>query len=150
MEITSIKTSCAIDTLLSNRTFHLLTVFILASIILFSHLGQGGLAGYDDAFYAHEGKQMLITGDWWNVRFNGSLNFEYPPMFMWLEALKTQDEREFIMEIGDYKKLVIDSAVSVEVIVTTRKLVCFKTIPLPLAGSWREAPPKTDSRSFSS
>ncbi|HZF40556.1 MAG TPA: hypothetical protein VE715_17170 [Blastocatellia bacterium] len=128
----------------------MLTVFILASIILFSHLGQGGLAGYDDAFYAHEGKQMLITGDWWNVRFNGSLNFEYPPMFMWLEALKTQDEREFIMEIGDYKKLVIDSAVSVEVIVTTRKLVCFKTIPLPLAGSWREAPPKTDSRSFSS
>ena len=30
---------------------------------------------------------MLITGDWWNVRFNGDLNFEYPPLFMWLEAL---------------------------------------------------------------
>ena len=71
----------------AHRTFHLLIVFILSSIILFSHLHEGGLAGYDDAIYAHEGKQMLISGDWWNVRFNGSLNFEYPPMFMWLEAL---------------------------------------------------------------
>jgi 4-amino-4-deoxy-L-arabinose transferase-like glycosyltransferase len=62
-------------------------VFILASVILFSHLGEGGLNGYDDALYAHEGRQMLITGDWWNVRFNGALNFEYPPMFIWLEAL---------------------------------------------------------------
>jgi 4-amino-4-deoxy-L-arabinose transferase-like glycosyltransferase len=71
----------------ARRTFHLLIVFTLASIILFSHLSEGGLDGYDDAFYAHEGKQMLITGDWWNVRFNGALNFEYPPMFIWLEAL---------------------------------------------------------------
>jgi 4-amino-4-deoxy-L-arabinose transferase-like glycosyltransferase len=62
-------------------------IVILSSIILFPNLHKGGLSGYDDALYAHEGKQMLITGDWWNVRFNGDLNFEYPPLFMWLEAL---------------------------------------------------------------
>ncbi len=70
-----------------HQTLHLLVALALASVILFSHLSEGGLNGYDDAFYAHEGKQMLITGDWWNVRFNGVLNFEYPPMFIWLEAL---------------------------------------------------------------
>jgi len=29
---------------------------------------------------------MLRSGDWWSVRFNGSLNFEYPPLFIWLES----------------------------------------------------------------
>ena len=29
---------------------------------------------------------MVRTGDWWNIRFNGNLNFEYPPLFLWLEA----------------------------------------------------------------
>ncbi|HKX31412.1 MAG TPA: glycosyltransferase family 39 protein [Blastocatellia bacterium] len=62
-------------------------VLFLASVILFSHLHEGGLNGYDDAFYAHEGKEMLRTGEWWSVRYNGNLNFEYPPMFIWLEAL---------------------------------------------------------------
>jgi 4-amino-4-deoxy-L-arabinose transferase-like glycosyltransferase len=59
----------------------------LSSVLLFSKLHKGGLSGYDDALYAHEGKQMLLTGDWWNVVNNGLPNFEYPPMFIWLEAL---------------------------------------------------------------
>ncbi|MEJ2247816.1 MAG: glycosyltransferase family 39 protein [Acidobacteriota bacterium] len=45
------------------------------------------MSGYDDALYAHEGQQMLSSGDWWNIRFNGGFHFEYPPMFFWLEAL---------------------------------------------------------------
>lgn len=67
--------------------FHLAVVTLLAGLLLFSNLHEGGLSGYDDALYAHEGEQMLRTGDWWNVRCNGSFNFEYPPMFFWLEAL---------------------------------------------------------------
>jgi len=30
---------------------------------------------------------MLLTGDWWSIRFNGYYNYEYPPVFIWLEAL---------------------------------------------------------------
>jgi 4-amino-4-deoxy-L-arabinose transferase-like glycosyltransferase len=45
------------------------------------------LSGYDDALYAHEAKEMVLHGDWWNVHFNGYLNFEYPPMFLWLDAV---------------------------------------------------------------
>src|SRR5215475_2359140 len=70
-----------------SHKFHFLAVTGFAALLLFWNLGRGDLSGYDDALYAHEGKQMLITGDWWNVRFNGDLNFEYPPLFMWLEAL---------------------------------------------------------------
>jgi 4-amino-4-deoxy-L-arabinose transferase-like glycosyltransferase len=87
MAITSTCFSNMLSKLFSAQWFHLLLVVILSSLILFPKLHEGDLSGYDDALYAHEGKQMLVTGDWWNVRFNGALNFEFPPMFIWLEAL---------------------------------------------------------------
>jgi 4-amino-4-deoxy-L-arabinose transferase-like glycosyltransferase len=66
---------------------HFILLAALSFLILFVPLHRGDLSGYDDALYAHEAKEMLRSGDWWNVRFNGSLNFEYPPMFIWLEAV---------------------------------------------------------------
>jgi 4-amino-4-deoxy-L-arabinose transferase-like glycosyltransferase len=30
---------------------------------------------------------MLRNGDWWNVSVNGRPSYEYPPLFIWLEAL---------------------------------------------------------------
>ena len=55
--------------------------------MLFANLQRGDLAGYDDAVYAHEGKEMLRNGDWANVWLNGKLDFDKPPLFIWLEAL---------------------------------------------------------------
>jgi 4-amino-4-deoxy-L-arabinose transferase-like glycosyltransferase len=75
------------DLLPSSPRFRWLLLAILLALVLFPGLRVVGLAGYDDALYAHEAKEMLRTGDWWNVRFNGELNFEYPPMFLWLDAL---------------------------------------------------------------
>ena len=62
-------------------------VFILATLMLFTNLHRGDLAGYDDAVYAHEGKEMLRSGDWANVWLNGKLDFDKPPLFIWLEAI---------------------------------------------------------------
>jgi 4-amino-4-deoxy-L-arabinose transferase-like glycosyltransferase len=73
--------------LFATHKFHLSIIILSSSIILFANLHKGDLSGYDDPLYAHEGKQMLLTGDWWSIRLNGALNFEYPPMFIWLEAL---------------------------------------------------------------
>ncbi len=61
-------------------------LFALTALLLFANLQRGDLAGYDDAVYAHEGKQMLAWGDWWNVWLNGQLDFDKPPLFIWLEA----------------------------------------------------------------
>lgn len=69
-----------------NQSVRFLTLALLSALLLFPSLHRQGLAGYDDAVYAHEGKEMVRTGDWWNIRFNGNLNFEYPPLFLWLEA----------------------------------------------------------------
>ncbi|HEV2668735.1 MAG TPA: glycosyltransferase family 39 protein, partial [Blastocatellia bacterium] len=60
---------------------------VISSILLFSSLHKGGLSGYDDAFYAEYGKQMILGGDWWGLRLNGYHVFEFPPMFPWMEAL---------------------------------------------------------------
>jgi 4-amino-4-deoxy-L-arabinose transferase-like glycosyltransferase len=59
-------------------------------MLLFNSLHRTGLAGYDDAFFAHQGKEMVLSGDWWNVHFNGHLAFEYPPLYFWLEATSFQ------------------------------------------------------------
>ena len=60
---------------------------LLSALLLFGNLHRGDLSGYDDAVYAHEGKQMLLSGDWWTVCLNGRLDFDKPPLFVWLEAL---------------------------------------------------------------
>jgi 4-amino-4-deoxy-L-arabinose transferase-like glycosyltransferase len=65
---------------------HMAILLIMASFLLIPNLNLGDLSAYDDAFYAHVGKQMLITGDWWNLRFNGQPHFNYPPLFLWMEA----------------------------------------------------------------
>lgn len=76
-----------VSSLFSGPYLHLSIVILLSSLLLFSNLHSGGLTGYDDALYAHEGHQMLASGNWWSVQCNGVFNFEYPPMFFWMEAL---------------------------------------------------------------
>jgi 4-amino-4-deoxy-L-arabinose transferase-like glycosyltransferase len=75
-------------------------VFLLAALsvlLLFPELSRGGLSGFDDSLYAHEAKEMIQGGDWWSIHFNGELNFEYPPMFIWLEAASMK-----MLGVNDY------------------------------------------------
>jgi 4-amino-4-deoxy-L-arabinose transferase-like glycosyltransferase len=65
----------------------ILLAIILGSIFLLAKLPQGDLAGYDDAVYAHMAKNMVRSGDWWNVCFNGEMDPENPPMLIWLQAV---------------------------------------------------------------
>ncbi|HSS45205.1 MAG TPA: glycosyltransferase family 39 protein, partial [Thermoanaerobaculia bacterium] len=72
---------------LRHRALHVVWASLVLSCLLFPGLPVGGLGGYDDAFYASEGKHMLQSHDWLTVRYNGHRNCEYPPLFIWLEAL---------------------------------------------------------------
>src|SRR5579862_2811692 len=58
----------------------------LAAVLLLLPLRTGDLGGYDDAHYAHIAKDILVTGDWLNLRSNGGRIFEHPPLFVWIEA----------------------------------------------------------------
>ncbi len=70
-----------------NRQCHFWLLALLAMLVLFPKLHIGDLGGYDAAVYAHEGKQMLSSGQWWTVTLNGQPDFDKPPLFVWLEAL---------------------------------------------------------------
>ena len=72
------------------QVWRFLVVALIAALLLFPSLRRAGLAGYDDAYWAHEAKEMVHTGDWWSVRFNGSFTMDHPPLFPWSEALSFQ------------------------------------------------------------
>jgi len=73
--------------LFEDRRLHVCLIAAMSLLVLFAKLHLGDLGGYDDAVYAHEGKRMLATGEWWTVNLNGQPDFDKPPMFIWLEAL---------------------------------------------------------------
>jgi 4-amino-4-deoxy-L-arabinose transferase-like glycosyltransferase len=77
----------SLSRLFEDRRLHFCLIAAISLLVLFAKLGQGDLGGYDDAVYAHEGRQMLATGQWWTVYLNGQPDFDKPPMFVWLEAL---------------------------------------------------------------
>jgi 4-amino-4-deoxy-L-arabinose transferase-like glycosyltransferase len=68
------------------QKMRLLILILLAVLLILPGLNRTGLAGYDDAFHAHEGREMASSGDWGNIRFNGKITFDYLPMFCWMEA----------------------------------------------------------------
>lgn len=66
---------------------HFCFLACLAGVLLFANLHQSDLSGYDDAAYAHVARVLLQNGDWWTMRLNGTLDFDKPPLFIWMEAL---------------------------------------------------------------
>jgi len=68
------------------QSTRVLLLTLLFALLLFPSIRRPGLAGYDDSYWAHEGKEMVRTGDWWSVRFDGNFTLEHPPLFPWLEA----------------------------------------------------------------
>jgi 4-amino-4-deoxy-L-arabinose transferase-like glycosyltransferase len=70
---------------LAPRTSFLLVA--LASAILFlGAIRLGDLAGYDDAMYATEAKNIALHGEWLNPTIRGGTALEHPPLFVWEQA----------------------------------------------------------------
>ncbi len=77
--------------------FHFLLITLFSATILFSKLGGNGLANYDDCFYAQKAKEILRSGDWMTMHYNGQPAFENSPFYMWLVALSYK-----LFGINDY------------------------------------------------
>ena len=73
------------DKFFSDPNFHLFILLLFAFILYFSKLGGNGLWG-DDSFYAQKAKEILSTGSWFTMHFDGNPNFDNPPFFIWLLA----------------------------------------------------------------
>jgi 4-amino-4-deoxy-L-arabinose transferase-like glycosyltransferase len=51
---------------------------------------RGGLYDWDEAIYAQSAKEMLLSGVWGTLSWNGSPFFHKPPLYFWLTALAYQ------------------------------------------------------------
>ncbi len=58
----------------------------LCAIGFLAPIRVGDLPGYDDARYTVVAKQIVLSGDWLNTRYNGGPDFEHPPLLEWIQA----------------------------------------------------------------
>ena len=71
------------------RSTLLVNILIIIAGALFFIPGTGGvrLFDWDEINFAESAREMLLTGDWFNVRINFEPFWEKPPLFIWAQAL---------------------------------------------------------------
>lgn len=62
-------------------------LLLLTLPIFFYKLGQSSLTSFDEAWYASISKNILHSGDLFNLTFNGKAYYDHPPFGFWVEAL---------------------------------------------------------------
>jgi 4-amino-4-deoxy-L-arabinose transferase-like glycosyltransferase len=68
-----------------------------ALILIFYRLGEGSLYDWDEAIYAQAAKEMLRTGAWGSITWEGYPFFHKPPLYLWFTALTYQ-----VIGIGEF------------------------------------------------
>ena len=64
-----------------------LAIALLAALFFIPGLGVVRLFDWDEINFAESAREMLVTGDWFNVRINFEPFWEKPPLFIWMQAL---------------------------------------------------------------
>ena len=65
----------------------ILGVLALSLLLIYWRLGEGSMGDYDEAAYAQIAREILRTGDWNTLRWDGVEFFDKPPVCLWLTAL---------------------------------------------------------------
>lgn len=71
------------------RNTLIIDLFIIVFGALFFITGIGGvrLFDWDEINFAESAREMILTGDWFNVQINFESFWEKPPLFIWMQAL---------------------------------------------------------------
>ncbi|HET6854060.1 MAG TPA: glycosyltransferase family 39 protein [Pyrinomonadaceae bacterium] len=62
-------------------------LLVVASTVLCTRLGSTSLRSWDEAVYAECAREMVQSGDWLTVHWNGEKFFQKPPLFIWSTAI---------------------------------------------------------------
>ncbi|MBB3014264.1 glycosyltransferase family 39 protein [Cupriavidus alkaliphilus] len=73
-------------------------VMLAFALLWFGTLGMRHLLGPDEGRYAEIAREMLSSGDWVTIRYDGLKYFEKPPFHMWMTALSYA-----LFGIGDWQ-----------------------------------------------
>lgn len=64
-----------------------LIILALGALLLVPGIGSYRLFDWDEINFAESAREMLLTGDWFNVQINFESFWEKPPLFIWMQAL---------------------------------------------------------------
>ncbi|SPA40280.1 putative Glycosyl transferase, family 39 [Cupriavidus taiwanensis] len=73
-------------------------VVLAFALLWFGTLGMRHLIGPDEGRYAEIAREMLSSGDWVTIRYDGLKYFEKPPFHMWMTAVSYA-----LFGIGDWQ-----------------------------------------------
>lgn len=62
-------------------------IVVLGAFLFLSGIGSVRLFDWDEINFAESAREMLLTGDWFNVQINFQSFWEKPPLFIWMQAL---------------------------------------------------------------
>lgn len=65
----------------------MIAILALAGVTFFYKLGQSSLISWDEAWYGEIAKNILKTGDFFRLTFNGSPFYDHPPVGFWMMTL---------------------------------------------------------------
>ena len=64
-------------------------IILLGAIFFLPFLGSVHLFDWDEINFAESAREMLVSGDWWRVQINFEPFWEKPPLFFWMQAIRT-------------------------------------------------------------
>ena len=64
-----------------------IAIAVLGALLFIPGIGSVRLFDWDEINFAESAREMLVTGDWFNVRINFESFWEKPPLFIWMQAL---------------------------------------------------------------
>ena len=67
-----------------------ISVLVVYLFLFLPFLGSAHLFDWDEINFAEAAREMLVTGDWWNVKIGYEPFWEKPPFFIWMQAISMQ------------------------------------------------------------
>ncbi len=62
-------------------------IALVGALLFLPGIGGVRLFDWDEINFAESAREMLVTGDWFNVQINFRSFWEKPPLFIWMQAL---------------------------------------------------------------
>ena len=70
---------------------------MLGALLFIPGLGGVRLFDWDEINFAESAREMVLTGDWFNVQINFESFWEKPPLFIWMQALSMK-----VLGVGEF------------------------------------------------
>ncbi len=75
------------ESLLRKKDILVILFLSLFAPLFYYKLGQTSLVSWDEAWYADIARNILLSGNWFHLKFNGSLFLDHPFFGFWLIAI---------------------------------------------------------------